>query len=75
MPRSKMTRVEQGSPELATAIESHVVPAFRGSGGGYDHECAGCEATLIENVAEGQFHGMVIKCPRCGAYSRAGLAP
>jgi hypothetical protein len=71
MPRIKMTRIEPQGITLSAVIDSHVLPAFRGSGGGHDHECAGCEATLIENVGPGQFRGVMIRCPRCGTVGQA----
>jgi hypothetical protein len=71
MPRIKMTRIETAAGTPSTVIDSPIVPVFRGSGGDHDHECAGCEATLIENVEAGQFNGMMIRCPRCGTVGQA----
>jgi DNA-directed RNA polymerase subunit RPC12/RpoP len=71
MPRNKMVAAQPAPGEQV--IESHLVPAFRGSGGGYDYECAGCSATLIENVAAGQFLTVNIRCPQCGTVCRASL--
>ena len=68
MPRLKMTPVDASSAE---PIHAHLLPVFRGSGGGFDHECAGCESTLLENVGAGQFAGVAILCPACGTVCAA----
>jgi DNA-directed RNA polymerase subunit RPC12/RpoP len=68
MPRLKMTVSSRDIPGKPV-VRSPILPVFRGSGGGYDYECAGCEATLIENVGLDQFHAIPIECPQCGTVS------
>ena len=68
MPRLKMAMISPDAPSKPV-VRSPLLPVFRGSGGGYDYECAGCNAMLIENVGLDQFAGIPIKCPQCGTIS------
>ncbi len=50
-------------------LEKKGIPLFRGNSND-NYLCGACSNIICENVARGQFVGLVFKCSNCGAFNK-----
>jgi DNA-directed RNA polymerase subunit RPC12/RpoP len=65
----KLKTIPEPKKGTRTVFASKTLPVIRSKGGNTAYLCGNCGAKLGENIIEGKFKNVVLKCPTCNLYN------
>jgi DNA-directed RNA polymerase subunit RPC12/RpoP len=65
----KLKTIPEPKKGTRPVFASKTLPVIKSKGGNTTYLCGNCGAKLGENIIEGKFKNVVLKCPNCNLYN------